>query len=263
MKVQWKYDILFYFNIAYTGRLQANDFLISPTNSCRKELSRYNLLFKQNQNGGYIISEKKITQSDELNVLRKIDELTSFTFMLVLKNQNLFSSLSPFSVAETDFLPDFIGRRRLLYFDNLDGNQNVDDNLTPFPNNPINNLAFFSAPLASSGYVSEQDLGSLVPNEFSYTKEPEIDEINISPLHPGDLQPQAYSFEGGNTKVKISLQQSGYVFQRSGAGGSSNEIVFAGSELIPNSLLGVIQIYKNETTDYSSPIRYDINFEQS
>ena len=62
--------------------------------------------------------------------------------------------------------------------------------------------------------------------------------------------------------VNVDLSTYAYRFEQTGSFNSS-EIIFAGSELLSQSVFGVIQIFKNADTDFDQAIRYDINFEES
>lgn len=264
-KANWKYDVLCHLNLTHTAGLEDKDFTLAPSRACQLILKRHNLLFRPRPNGALIIAEKRIQADGSTTPLWRINEPTALTFLLQLRNPGLLARTKPF---DQSTLPAFIGRRRIIYLDNLNAARAIDGDADL----DLHGNTFVE--LAANGVVSEQDLASLVPNEFSYVAdgstvtsatalllrpgaETEVTLNETTTTWPADRFPFAAAWP----KMMLSLPTGGFRFTLGGTG-STSEILFAGTDVLNMSTFGIIQLYKDATIDYSKPIRYDIHFEK-
>ncbi len=262
MKVDWKYDILFSINISFNGKLNPNDFKVLPSNHTLGILKRHRLIYKAVENGGIIITEKKINSDSSKTPVFPIKSLTAFTFVIQLNNSILFSRLRPYSNDASSVLPEFYGQRRHLFFDNLNIDLELDIDLVDVTQTQMPDIDLKSLEIASLGTVSDQDLASLVPNEFTYRRENNINQIILQPLHPAAKADLKYTLSDQQPQVALKLPPTAYRLEQNGDA-TTSEIIVADSTLFPLSTFGVIHIYKDETIDYNTAIRYDIKFEES
>ena len=260
MNIHWKYDILFSFQVTYPDALNPGDFTVRPTFNCQKLLKKYNLIFKASENGGMVIAEKSILPDGTKEPAWKINTPTGFTFLLELKNMSLLSMLKPYSPSPTASYPELYGIKRLLYLDNLNDTLGIDKDavvMGPF----MDDLEQVTLKISYANIVDETDWASVVPNVFEYQRTNGINGINIQPLHPSQNAPITFSLSGNKPKVKIALQQGAYLFEQIGSSKPS-EIIFSADELLSETPLAVIQIYKDESTNYNQSVRYTIDFEK-
>ncbi len=262
MNVNWKYDILFSINITFDAPLQPNDFRVIPSKSCRSLLKKHGLIFRPVENGGIVIAEKRIHSDHTTTPLFPIKSLTVFAFALHLNNSSLFSRLRPYSTDPSAVLPDFYGQRRALFFDNLNIDLEPDVELVDIPQTQMPATNLKAMEIASLGTVSDQDLASLVPNEFSYRRENNVNQITLQGLSPENEEKEKYNLSDKQPHLPLKLATKAYRFEQNGSA-TTSEIIVADAELLPVSTFGIVHIYKDATIDYSTAIRYDIKFEES
>ncbi len=258
MRVDWLYDILFAFQVNHPDDKAKQGFRILPTPACRRQLSRYGLIFKPMPNGGAVIVEKKAPGDPAQTPLpiRQIKGITGFSFLLFLNNPNLLADTVPFHQSG---LPSFIGRSRLLYFDNLDSNNRIDRDLDPQPQTGPSNMNLAVYELAQEGDVSLQDLASLGPNKFEYYADPQTTSIfHLTPIQPNGGAAQSWTIDNNNKRVALELDEGLYAIRQ-----SEEEIFYAASNLLSAGPFGLIHIFKDQQIDYNLTIRYDIFFEKA
>jgi len=252
MKTNWRYDILFNFRFYYTKELKPGTFVIVPSKECSNTLKKHNLIFKSTENGAMIISEKHIISESNCEAVWKLNQTKAFTFILVLKDLMLFPNISPYSSNPEDKLPDYYGKTRILYFDNLDMDNKID-NLT----NPTTK----SLNIAKNETVGIEDLASVIPNKLAFRKTNGISQVNLKPVKPGSNQNLEFQLTDQKPIANVSLETGAYELELIGSG-KPKETIFVGSELSGSSVFGIIQIYKDQTIDYNTSIQYEIHFKE-
>ncbi len=261
MKVIWKYDPLFSFKVFYPKKLNPNDFVITPSHTCKKLLDKYHLIFKKSENGGTIISEKRINDDQTVETVFRINTLTAFNFILQLKNSLLFSHIDPYSNDPEAELPEYFGRRRFFYFDNLNESLEIDQTIIPIsevsPTVEMNEMD-----IAVNSTAGSDDLASLVENEFTYTKRNGVTDLVFSPVRPIPNDNITFNLSATKPAANVALATGAYEFEQVGSG-NPKETIYAGSEFLGESSFAIIQVYKNEFTDYAKAIRYNIKLEET
>lgn len=239
------YDILFSFRVQhdlYTD-LVSRDFQIIPTASCQINLARHGMIFKSDEEGGSAIIEK-YTDGVITEPLRKIQDLTAFTFLIKAVNPQIFSQTKPYT--ETA-LPAFTGLSRILYLDNLNNANQIDASTT----------------LSNQTNIGLEDLASIIPNSFSFVSDPvNIQQIRVEEIKPLGGIVDTVLISPNQRNTELELAKGAYRLIKLGPLNSS-EIIFAEKDILLENFLGLIQIYKDSTVDYTNPIHYTLNFQKN
>ncbi|HMQ46517.1 MAG TPA: hypothetical protein PKA00_04500 [Saprospiraceae bacterium] len=257
MSVDWQYDILFAFQVSHPDDGVAQGFSIQPTITCGQLLARYGLIFKPMPNGGAVIVEKKVPENpaDTPEPVRKIKGVAQFSFILSLNNYALLTDTIPFHLSS---FPAFVGRSRILYFDNLDENNLIDQDLDHPPQMTLSNMDFAVYEMGTDGAVSDKDLGSLGLNQFEYYANPQqTNTFQVTPILPNGGTTETWPINNNNKRVALKLADGPYTIKQSG-----EEVFYAASSLLRSGPFGLIHIFKDEQVDYNTTIRYDIIFEK-
>ncbi|MEM7369921.1 MAG: hypothetical protein AAF587_15050 [Bacteroidota bacterium] len=238
------FDVLFSFQFAHDVYHDAvtRDFRILPTSTCRAALARHGMGFKSFEEGGQVIVEKISDGLSPAQALRPLRGLTAFPFIIQAVNKSIIPQTRPYS--ETG-LRSYTGKSRILYLDNLN-NANVIDT---------------SPQLSVGAQVGQGDLGSLIPNEFSFQEDPaDIQQVRIEEIQPGGSIVQTVPITPNQTRVELDLKSGAYRLIKLGIG-SDIEVIYAESGLLGADLIAIVQIYKDETVDYNTPVPYTISFQ--
>lgn len=257
MKVDWQYDILFAFQVSHPDDGAAQGFSIRPTFACTQQLAKLGLIFKPMTNGGAVIVEKKVPENpaDSPEPIRKIKGLAQFSFLLYLNNPALLKDTIPFHLSS---FPPYVGRSRILYFDNLDENNLIDQNLDHPPQMTLSTMDFAVYEMGTEGAVGEKDLGSLGLNQFEYYANPlQTNTFQVTPILPNGGTTETWPINNNNKRVALKLAEGPYTIKQ-----SEEEVFYAASSLLFDGPFGLIHIFKDEQVDYNTTIRYDIIFEK-
>lgn len=238
------FDVLFSFQFAHDVYHDAvtRDFRIVPTNRCLATLARHGMGFKGFEQGGQVIVEKISDGLSPAEALRPLRGLTAFPFVIQAINKGIIPQTRPYN--ETG-LRTFTGKSRILYLDNLN-NANVIDTSTQ---------------LSVNAQVGQDDLGSLIPNEFTFYEDPAfIQQVRIEEIQPGGMIVQTVPITPNQTRVELELASGAYRLIKLGLG-SDSEVIYVESGLLGADLIAIVQIYKDETVDYNTPVHYTISFQ--
>lgn len=258
MKIDWQYQTLFAFQAIHPDDEARQAFRILPTAACRRQLARYGLIFKPLPNGGVVIVEKKApgAPGDAAQPVHKITGTTGFSFLLFLNDSSLLPDTVPF---QESGLPSFIGRSRILYFDNLDSSNRIDHELDYPPQPGPSGIDYAVYELAREGEVGLRDLASLGPNDFEYYANPQNTSIfQVKPIHPNGGTTQSWPISNTSKRVSLKLEEGPYTVKQ-----SNEEIFYAATPLMSAGAFGLIHIFKDQNLDYNLAIRYDIYFEKA
>ncbi|MCO6477061.1 MAG: hypothetical protein J5I94_10600 [Phaeodactylibacter sp.] len=258
MSVDWQYDIIFSFRVNHPDDRAGRGFRIVPTVACRRQLARYGLIFKPMANGGAVVVEKKVTPgpAGPPQPIRQINEVANFSFLLFLDNPGLLTSTIPFHQSG---LPEFIGRSRILYFDNLSTDNRIDLDLNGMPEAGPYGMELAVYELPREGDVSLGDLASLGLNKFEYYADPLTTSIfQVTPIRPGGGTARSWPINANNKRVELELEEGPYLIKQ-----DEEEVFYAAASLLPAGAFGLIHIFKDQDINYDLTIRYDIFFEKA
>lgn len=256
MRTDWKYEVLFAFKLRHPAA-NIHDFEIQPTAVCRKRMKRFGLLFKAKQGGEFVLIEKKINANDVPQVIRPVRELTAFTFLLFLNKPALLLNTRLYDQNASTSL---VGRSPIIYLDNLDDNNIIDGNVEFHPANDTGVAELGTMPLSVTSKVSNQDVASIIPNQYTYYVDSSItNEFIVESIKPGEPWMESYFIAPEENRVDLSLPTGAFRIRRPGLPGE--QTVFADTALLPTRPFGVIQIHKDQNIEYNRAIRYDIVFE--
>lgn len=255
MKVDWQYDILFSFLVEHPRTTDA--FQVRPAPACQQALKKAGLLFKAFPNGGLVAAEKRHLPNGTTRVAHRIAGLTRFSFLLLLRDRSLLADTVPFNAAD---LPDFSGRRRVLYLDNLSADRRIDTGLEALPPTTPGAAPVMSMPLSTGDWVDRADLASITPRHFDLLLKEGESQLKIESLAPAGAPSQTHTVSPSNRALSLLLPTGGVRAQRQSGATTTTEIWVADDALTTENALGVIDIYKDERVDYNKHIRYDIIF---
>lgn len=265
-------------------------FRIAPTQACKETLRQFGLLFKSVDGGGLIIQELVGNNIANATPKKQITEITGFYFTIQLNDKNLLNRIRPYvnnpgTGVQPSPLAPFIGRARIVYFDNLDNNANqmvettidsecqqqirLDANGNPdrnasgnFQYNPVAvvPLTYLAEPttLNTENRVGINDLASTLPNRFTYFIElPDTREVfAIHPTHTTAITPN--SPDNTSELPYFDVPIGAYKLVETINGNSTEEIVFGSNELVDTNGIGIIQILKNNANTLSYEIKFKI-----
>lgn len=267
MRVDWKYDLLFTFQLFPEGGAEPL-FAVIPTTDCVQTLRRYGLIFKPLSPGAAIIAEKRFQPDGSKATLRPIRSLTSFSFILQLKEAALLNQVAPYVMRNGSGeiipveLPSFSGRSRILYFNNLSASGQIDSDLEFIPPPEDVDFDLSSRKLSIQDMVSADDLASLAPNVFSLTEDPaRVSLLQLQSIRPDGDTMLTEPITAQKRRVEVDVPSGAYRLIRTGPGGGE-ERIYAGSQLLGGAVFGLIEIFKDDSINYGSVINYQIEFEK-
>lgn len=254
------FDILFSVSIQHDLLQQGyqDSFRIAPAPVSQQTLSRYGLIFKpwvENQaarplyretEGCRILVEKTVDNGVE-TPLKKFSGLTGLVFEVFLNRPDLLNQVEPFTrLASGTRVPQTLNvpfGKRIWYFDNMEMNGTID-----------------SVPELSSGaVVSSSDMWILIPERFKVPINGNVNKLTVQSLSDSRQPAKEYIIKPRQTAVGVTLSPDIYRFSWSG-GGVNPSFVLVNNELYMSNLFGVIQVFKDQNTDYTQPIDYVIPF---
>jgi hypothetical protein len=253
MKVDWQYDLVFSFQVAHP-RAADNDFQVIPAAACRQALSRAGMLYKNLPGGGLVAVEKRVRPDGSAGVARGITALTRFTFLLLLNNKGLLADTPPFNAPN---LPPFSGRRRVLYLSNTASNGAIDARIERLPDDPAANR--WAMPVSAGDWVAAEDLASLTPTQFELLAETGVSQLRIQRLAPQAGPAVNHPVTPATRALRLTLPAGAVRATRQG-GGLPPELWVADDNLLSETAIGIIDIYKDPGIDYGRAIRYDVVF---
>lgn len=259
------FDVLFDLTIThdyYESELSP-DFTLVPTNECKRNLARHGMLFRSTPNGGQIIAEKfgeKGIPDAEKKVLRAIAAKQRFTFIIALNNPN-FANFTHLG----DPIGDFTGRP-IYYLTNINRETGVIDD-------GLDSDAKLS--LSEGFVVSNLDVIYLLPSVFTLpiTASQPFDQLTVRKTVPVDglqpvgisLEPETFGPETGAVQLDFRNQNPGRyrleMTDSSGGSPASTKDIYVDPSLLNRPIFGLLEIFKDENTDYSQKVSYFIQFQ--
>lgn len=243
--IHWKYDIFFALRVLHP--LEPDFFTLQPTDDGVLALRNHGLLFKSYPSSAVAIAEKKVLPDGTKTVLRKLSRAQAFTFLLRAKNKAALGGLKPFNTAT----PSLLGQPQTLYFDNLNAVLTPDQGL-------VND----SGVLALTFTAAAQHRAARLPERFNYAPPAGVNAVQVTPRRPGP-PPAPIVFDASDKKklpLLIELPAGVYRFAHIGAP-AGEQLAIANSALLYEDIVAVIRIFKDQNTNYDTPIRYDLRFE--
>lgn len=254
------FDILFSVSIQHDLLQQGyqDSFRIAPAPVSRQTLSRYGLIFKPwieneaarplyRETEGYRILVEKTVDNGVETPLKKFSGLTGLVFEVFLNRPDLLNQVEPFTkLVGSDRVPQTLNvpfGKRIWYFDNMEMNGTLDN----------------VPELSSGAVVSSGDMWILIPERFEIPISGNTNKLTVQSLSDSGQPAKEYIIKAGQASVGVILPPDIYRFSWSG-GGVSPSFVLANSTLYTSNLFGVIQIFKNQNTDYNQAIDYVIPF---
>ncbi|MDX2285979.1 MAG: hypothetical protein NW241_17565 [Bacteroidia bacterium] len=239
--MEYRYNLLFQIVIDHPALQRPGDgFGIRPTAACQQAMNRYGLLFKQLPEGAGVICETVVPGGLPI---RPIGQEVSFAFVLTLLDAGLLEKTRHFHSGATAPYPAYSGRRRMLYFSNLNDAGTIDGRIG----------------LSRQGAgVSRQDLGSLAPLRQQLAVHPAASQVSLRRLSPGGatvLLPIP-----ANRQIRLDLDPGAYRLQQPGSP-LDPEVIVADDALLYGQAYALIEIFKDASVDYASPVTYRLSFQ--
>lgn len=216
---------------------------LAPTYECQVKLARHNMLFKANDTGGLVVIEKLVDGNSPLTPTRPFNQLLDFTFLIENSNAALLDDTEPY--ASKTFQSELAGRF-CFYFDNLKVTQ-LQDQVLELASNA-----------ASS---SEADVFFLYPGKWS-APSTIAKQVQAQALKPGGKETTFVPDPAGASYIDVSLDPGAYQVERGTATGQVTERVLVQPGLRQTSFLGLVRIYKDQSTDYTHKKQYTITLQQ-
>lgn len=223
-----------------------SDIAIIPTEACKEELKNYGLLFKTTAHGGVVLFSRN--EKDEIN--RRIQSLTRFQFLLVLRNP-VFDNFTA--------LPETANKlgKKVYYFSTINVTGIIDSN---------------TAIAKSSGNkIGDKDYSWLVNAVLSLPLNGNFTKIDLSLVVPGSGKQLIKSFPTiGLQKLTIDLAKidnssgpiiqlkpGNYILDFFGVSTKTEQIYFDES-LWKTDCWGILDIIKDNTIDYAAKTEYTL-----
>ena len=229
--MHWKFEEIFSIQFTHQKKapsafpdfgLDAPDFIVVPTKSTADKLRRYGWITHSLSGGLLVLSEKTIDASGNASHRSLPPTNDAFTFWLLLNNPGLLNETQPFEA----LLPQYAGRSRLLYFDNLSA--------VSLPDNKFR--------LTTGDFISLSDFSSGAPTYFRYAaREPQIAGIDVTPIEPGNPVAKSFNFTSPARFVDIELPESAYKIAPKPSG--TAETVFLTPEKLAGKIFGAVRIF--------------------
>ncbi|QJW89128.1 hypothetical protein HNV11_06850 [Spirosoma taeanense] len=248
--IQAIYDILFSIRCQhdYFGG-SCPDMALLPTADCQSALRNNGLRFKATEEGGVVL----FSSNEQGQVLRKINSLTSFTFLLQLQNP-VFDNYTRLTYPAGKLGKPFY------YFANLTGAGAID------PSNAVIKT--------SGGKVGEKDFGWLVNRVLTIPLSADFNQVEISRIEPGTGKKVIKTFVTGPAGTLtinllqiedapghfVSLRPGRYFLQFSGAAPTRTEAIYFDERLREPNGWGLLEIFADKTFDYAAKPTYTLSF---
>jgi hypothetical protein len=239
--MEYRYSLLFQIVIDHPALAKPGDaFGIHPTADCQRAMNRFGLLFRQLPEGAGVICETVVPGGLPI---RPIGEEVSFAFVLTLRDAGVLEKTRHFHSGATAPYPAYSGRRRMLYFSNLDDAGTIDGRIG----------------LSRQGAgVSRQDLGSLAPLRQQLAAHPDAAQVSLRRLSPSGAT--ALLPVPADRQVLLDLDPGAYRLQQLSSP-LAPEVIVADDELLYGQAYGLIEIFKDASVDYASPVTYRLSFQ--
>lgn len=261
------FDILFTVSIQHDLLQQGyqDSFRIIPAPASRQTISRYGLIFKpwvendsarplyRQTEGFRILIEKMVDNGIEVPV-RKFSTLTGFLFEIYLNRPDLLYKVEPFTKLEDGSRkPQTLNvpfGKSIWYFDNME----LDGTLMKLDGTLDDKLKLTSDTVVSSG-----DMWILVPERYEIPIIGSVSKLTVQSLSNPSLLAKEYVITSEQTTVSVNLSPDIYRFSWSG-GNINHSFVVVNNELYISNVFGVIQIFKNQHTDFNKVENYLLRF---
>lgn len=247
--MHWRFDSLFSIKVLLSKDSSQTtvDFSFEPTKSTALYMKSLGWIFRT-QPGYCSIYGEKLFDPDGNSFLRaqpKIDE--SLTFFLRLNDISLLNKIKPYVLASKpeitpNVLPDFSGRTRLFYLDNL--------NPLPLSGGVF---SFTSKP------VDIAELASNFPTEFTFNlKKTGVKTLKFTSKTP-KVSTLQFAINEQSNSAQVELPENAYQLEQS-PGGSTETIVVL-SENIEGNTLGLVRIFPSTEGAWEPIRRFEITFQ--
>ncbi|MCB0563680.1 MAG: hypothetical protein KDD01_04820 [Phaeodactylibacter sp.] len=244
-----KFEPLFSIDILndYYEDGRSRDFILSPTPDCRQALAGHSLLFRQSAGGGAVYFTRIVPQDE---ILRRISALTRFRFFLQLKEPGLVNYTS--LPANGEALPG----KKLFYLTNIKRDTGaIDEGLGPEGELPLSRQPGLSDE-DRIGYIPPISRIPLTPGKFGEMK------VFRTLPGPGKTKVLESNIEEAARSLSVDLSQSPpgwYELQLLPRGRDAKIMeLYADPAWLPRTPFGIIEIFKDKTTDYTHPAHYTL-----
>lgn len=245
--MEHRYDILFSISVLHQDYPDSDGiyFTIKPTDECRRQLSRHNMIFKENNKGGLIIIEKTVEKNGEIIPTRPFIAPVDFTFFIDYVDDKLLLKTEPYYGGT--FQSGVLGSSSFMcYFDNLNAGLQ----------------AGMATELAADGEAStEEDIYMIYPPKFSIPVT-RAKKINALPLTPQGKPIEFKPKESSSQYIEVDLPSGAYEMTLEGGTPLPAERALVYSDLKQTKAMGLARIFKDSAVDYQQPIAYTITFRQ-
>lgn len=222
-------------------------------------------MYKPQPGGGMVFAEKIVGSDGQSTFARQPADDEPFTFWLRLNNPALLDYTAPFvqkkgaeapqasgsaarpgavaattvptpeSVAPNKELPNFSGRGRLLYFDNLSAISIPQPNAPPGPPPVLR--------LTAGDFVGLPEFASRGPTPFNFTPVSGSTAVDFAPLTPTGSPVLTIDVPAASPRISAQVPDNAYRMKQ--VPSNQNELIFLTSEQVDASVFGVIRIFNS------------------
>lgn len=240
--MHWRFDPLFSISVYHTrytmpdpdtneSPRRAPDFILEPSRGTAARMFRLGWVAKKGTGSITVYGEKVFDSGGSAKLRASISKEDGLTFLLRLTNPTLLNETKPYVldsapvVVPNTNLPEYSGRTRILYFDNL--------NPTPLPGDVLK---------LTPNTVDEQQMGSSAPVFFDFTNiKPGATALQVTSLAPAGAA-QTFTISPGARSIKVDLPENAYAFEQNPSGFS--EKIFLSPEPVESNVIGVVRIFQ-------------------
>lgn len=252
--MEYTFDILFRIDIIHPAvDPVSRAFSLVPTSGCQAQLRKAGLIAKPVENGTWIIVEKVLPGNQPL---RPITTLVNFQFLLLLHQPAILDTTDGFQSDGGNTFPSYVGRKFLLQLSNLDDAGTIDGRIN----------------LAKSGTtVGTEDLASISGQLHSFSVDPAVNSVDFQSLRPFDDREFIRTVSEGNIvhigdpptleKPFFTPVPAGSWRVKQSPSGVIDEVLITDDSLVQQRAFGLVEIFKDASVDYDSPIIYQIPFD--
>ena len=225
------------------------DFELFPTKTCQQLLKDHKLIFKSMPDGGMILFQK----NEKKEILNKIAKTVKFTFFIKLKTP-IFENFTRLIYPIEKF------GRKFYYFSNLNNAGLIDSSvqLAKSADNKVGDKDFT--------WLVSQDLDLSLNNVFSKVELTEIPPKSIkkvvktfNTIGQNELKLDFLKFIETSPSIFAPLKKGKYVLEFSGLN-PKNENIYFDENLWNEDFWGIIELFKDENTNYTTKIEHKLVF---
>jgi hypothetical protein len=240
--MHWKFERMFTIKVMHEGLpTQPKDeattvpaFTLKPTTASLQRMKKLNWVARPIWNGLVVFAERNVRTDGTPMPPHKpsADEHLAFTIELntpgLLKKTKPYMKIAVPGPVPNDQLPNFSGRGRLLYFNNL--------NAVPLSTDTFR--------ITQEDFVAEPEFASRAPTSFDFTAaQVGVATVEAKALLPNPPPVQSFAFKPAASKTQVELANNAYEMVQKPSAPEKREIMYLTNETLPEKTLGIVSIF--------------------